>query len=159
MAIASPYRAAARAEMVAVDAAARPMRHLSQVVLARAAVRAAMRHRLPGMALRHRPARLQLKVGSRASMIRPAAKPTPAAKETVAAAETAAVAVEAVKVAKVAAPVATAADVAVAIMGRRPSRRAASVSERPVITGARRQRWRSIGRRSLVTSGHDRVLI
>ena len=137
--------AVARAVTVAVDEVASPTPRQAQALHRNRAVAHEARRRLAPVATapRHRAARARVKV-HRARAIRPAAKPTLVATGTVAAAETARVA---------AAPVATAAGGAVAMA--RPSRQAASVSERPEqgsIGGAR------LGA-VVVTSSHDRVLI
>ena len=122
---------------------ARPTPLQSQVLHRNRTVAHEVRRRLAPVATapRHRAARVRAKV-PRVKAIRPAVKPMLVAKGPVAA-----------ETAQVAAPVATAADGAVAMA--RPSRQAASVSERPEqgsIGGAR------LGA-VVVTSSHDRVLI
>ena len=144
-AIGSHCPAVARAVTVVVDVVARPTLRQSQALHRNRTVAHEVRRRLAPVATapRHRAARGRVKV-HRVKAIRPAVKPPLVAKGPVAAAETARVA---------AAPVATAADGAAAMA--RPSRQAASVSERPEqgsIGGAR------LGA-VVVTSSQDRVLI
>ena len=127
--IASRCQVAALVETVAGGAvAAKLTQHPRRAVLRpdRAVVHEARRRLLQvGTARRHKVPRGRVKA-HRVKAIPPAVKARVAA--------------------KVAAPVATAADVAVAMA--RPSRRVASVSERPAVAGVVRQhRWRPIGRR------------